>query len=52
MLADPEHRWGLAPFHYTREVYEEITTRVFAQLDARREGTGQSGGAGESGAGE
>ena len=52
VFADPEHRWGLAPFHYTREVYEEITTRVFAQLDARREGTGQSGGAGESGAGE
>ncbi|MDT0212633.1 DUF6270 domain-containing protein [Rothia sp. ARF10] len=24
VLADPGHRWGLAPFHYTPEVYETI----------------------------
>ena len=28
VLADPEHRWGLAPFHYTQDVYEEIVERV------------------------
>ena len=28
VLADPEHRWGLAPFHYTQDVYEEIVQRV------------------------
>lgn len=33
VLADPEHRWGLAPFHYTQEVYEEIAQRVLARLD-------------------
>lgn len=33
VLADPEHRWGLAPFHYTQEVYEEIARRVLARLD-------------------
>ncbi|GAA1489411.1 DUF6270 domain-containing protein [Brachybacterium sacelli] len=34
VLADPEHRWGLAPFHYTQDVYEEIVERVLAELDA------------------
>lgn len=24
VLADPDHRWGLAPFHYTPEVYREV----------------------------
>lgn len=28
VLADPEHRWGLAPFHYTAEVYAEILRRL------------------------
>lgn len=23
-IADPKHRWGLAPFHYVPEVYEQI----------------------------
>lgn len=32
VLADPEHRWGLAPFHYTQHVYEEIVDRVLADL--------------------
>lgn len=35
VLADPEHRWGLAPFHYTQDVYEEIVGRLLAA----REGT-------------
>lgn len=34
VLADPEHRWGLAPFHYTQDVYEEIVARVLAGLPA------------------
>lgn len=29
-LADPEHRWGLAPFHYAPDVY----ARVHAAIDA------------------
>ncbi|MGO2311177.1 MAG: DUF6270 domain-containing protein [Brachybacterium tyrofermentans] len=33
VLADPEHRWGLAPFHYTQAVYEEIVARVLAMRD-------------------
>ena len=33
VLADPEHRWGLAPFHYVQDVYEEIAERVLAQLE-------------------
>src|SRR5699024_8528508 len=32
VLADPEHRWGLAPFHYTQDVYEEIVAKVLADL--------------------
>lgn len=24
VLADPNHRWGLAPFHYTPEIYREV----------------------------
>lgn len=26
--ADPEHVWGLAPFHYSAEVYQEILRRL------------------------
>lgn len=33
VLADPEHRWGMAPFHYTQDVYEEIVARVLADVD-------------------
>ena len=36
VLADPEHRWGLAPFHYTQDVYEEIVERVLAGRDGDR----------------
>lgn len=32
--ADPEHRWGLAPYHYTRDVYELILERVREELKA------------------
>lgn len=28
VLADPEHRWGLAPFHYTQDAYEGIVKYV------------------------
>ncbi|WP_422115714.1 DUF6270 domain-containing protein [Brachybacterium sp. UNK5269] len=35
VLADPEHRWGFAPFHYTQDVYEEIVARVLAACDNR-----------------
>nr|WP_241429388.1 DUF6270 domain-containing protein [Agrococcus sp. ARC_14] len=28
VLADPNHRWGLAPFHYTPEVYREVLWQV------------------------
>ncbi|WP_157975625.1 DUF6270 domain-containing protein [Brachybacterium sp. YJGR34] len=31
VLADPEHRWGLAPFHYSQDVYEEIVERLSAE---------------------
>lgn len=30
VLADPDHRWGLAPFHYTQDVYEDIIRRALA----------------------
>ena len=28
--ADPQHRWGLAPFHYTPEVYREVLRQLSA----------------------
>lgn len=27
-LADPDHRWGLSPFHYTADYYETLRTRL------------------------
>ncbi|MGY5765420.1 DUF6270 domain-containing protein [Brachybacterium sp. DNPG3] len=33
VLADPEHRWGLAPFHYTQDVYDEIIRRVLEEIE-------------------
>lgn len=33
-LADPGHRWGLAPFHYAPEVYERIVAALDAWADA------------------
>lgn len=38
VLADPEHRWGLAPFHYTQDVYEEIVQRVLEMRAPGRDG--------------
>ncbi|MFC7375399.1 DUF6270 domain-containing protein [Brachybacterium sp. GCM10030268] len=32
VLADPGHRWGLAPFHYTQDVYEEIIDSLLTQV--------------------
>src|SRR5699024_6422642 len=43
VLADPEHRWGLAPFHYTQDGYEEVVGRILAGLPARV--TGEAAGA-------
>lgn len=28
VLADPQHRWGLAPFHYTPHVYRELLRQL------------------------
>ena len=28
LLADPDHRWGLAPFHYTPAVYQEVLRQL------------------------
>lgn len=28
VLADPDHRWGLAPFHYTPAVYKEVLRQL------------------------
>ncbi len=28
VLADPDHRWGLAPFHYTPDVYQEVLRQL------------------------
>lgn len=36
VLADPGHRWGLAPFHYTREVYESILRSLDVVLGSSR----------------
>lgn len=32
--ADPQHIWGLAPFHYSPEVYGEILLRLAEDFDA------------------
>lgn len=37
LMADPEHRWGLAPFHYTRGVYESVMDQVFEAVGRTRE---------------
>lgn len=34
VLGDPEHQWGLAPFHYVPEVYNEIDKGIFRRLSA------------------
>lgn len=35
VLADPDHRWGLAPFHYTQDVYAEIIRLVLERVGSR-----------------
>ncbi|WP_448059160.1 DUF6270 domain-containing protein [Cellulomonas hominis] len=37
--ADAEHRWGLAPFHYTTEVYREIAVQIDKAAQSRTERT-------------
>lgn len=37
LVADPEHRWGLAPFHYTQDVYDSVMDQVFASVGRVRE---------------
>ena len=32
VLADPQHRWGLAPFHYTPAVYREVLRQLRDEL--------------------
>lgn len=32
LMADPEHRWGLAPFHYTQDVYRSVSGKLEAHL--------------------
>jgi hypothetical protein len=27
-MADPDHRWGLSPFHYTADYYDQIRTQL------------------------
>ncbi|WP_419177478.1 DUF6270 domain-containing protein [Serinicoccus chungangensis] len=39
-VADPEHKWGLAPFHYSRAVYESLASQIAsfaADSDLRHE---------------
>ncbi|MEC8384230.1 MAG: DUF6270 domain-containing protein [Candidatus Thermoplasmatota archaeon] len=35
LIADPEHKWGLAPFHYIPEYYEEIDRQVISFLNQK-----------------
>jgi hypothetical protein len=32
VLADPEHRWGVAPFHYTRHYYDDVANKIRSVL--------------------
>lgn len=36
VLADPQHQWGLAPFHYTAEYYTEILRQLDVFLERTR----------------
>lgn len=31
IYADPNHRWGLAPFHYTPDVYRHVIDQLRAE---------------------
>lgn len=54
VLADPEHKWGLAPFHYTPEVYREVLWQLrevhgvkgLRATEAAADAAGTAGGAG------
>lgn len=35
VIADPQHRWGVAPFHYVQGVYDEIMQQVFARYRSK-----------------
>jgi hypothetical protein len=35
-IAEPSHRWGLAPFHYVVDYYDDLSRQVRARLDAKR----------------
>lgn len=35
VLADPEHQWGLAPFHYTQETYDEVARQIFEVTESQ-----------------
>lgn len=37
-VADPDHRWGLAPFHYTPEIYDRVHEAIDAFVAERRAG--------------
>ncbi|MDN5685481.1 MAG: DUF6270 domain-containing protein [Brachybacterium sp.] len=37
LVADPNHRWGLAPFHYTQAVYDSVMDQVFASAGRARD---------------
>lgn len=36
-VADPDHRWGLAPFHYTPDIYVRIHAAIDDAVRQRRE---------------
>lgn len=35
VLADPAHRWGLAPFHYAGDVYVDLAAQLVRRVGAR-----------------
>ncbi len=35
VAADPDHPWGIAPFHYTEEVYENLTGAIASHAEPR-----------------
>lgn len=35
VAADPDHRWGFAPFHYARPMYDELVEKLNAHLQAQ-----------------
>lgn len=40
IVADPDHKWGLAPFHYTHDVYQRLAQRLETRLVARESSPG------------